>query len=99
MTQWEVLLVIIVVLELIVLVIDKFVNPANKKNLENVQVIQQNTDAINNLTEKIGTLTTGNQKDHDKFYKSINNLEQDVAVLKEKHNSDVRILQEQIRKD
>ena len=61
-------------------------------------IIQKNTDAINGLTEKLNSISNDNKKDHDNFYSSINHLEQDVAVLKEKHESDIRLLEEKTRK-
>lgn len=88
MTEWEVLLVIIVILELIVLVLNNFINPSRKKDIDTVKVIQHNTDAINTLTDKIDSLTVSNNRDHEHFYSSINHLNKDVAVLKEKHRND-----------
>lgn len=97
MTQWEVLLVIIVVIELIVLVINNFVSPSTKNNLHIAKVIQKNTDAIENLTKEINSLTTDNEKDHNTFFKEINNLNKEVGILKEKHNSDIKLLDTQIK--
>lgn len=99
MTQWEVFLVIIVVLEFIALILNGFVNPRNKKDSDLTKVIQQNTDAINNLTDKLDTLTSENSKEHEDIYKTIdkhtehiNKNTKDLAVLKEKHKSDVEFL-------
>lgn len=63
------------------------------------KVIQQNTDAVNNLTAELKELTTTNKKDHDVFYSSINTIKMDVAVLKQKHDADIHLIEEHIRKD
>lgn len=99
MTQWEVLLVGIVILELVALIINTFINPSKKRDQDIAIIIQQNTDAIKGLTTELKDLTTTNTKDHDHFHKSINGLNQDVALLKQKHNSDIKLLEEHIRKD
>lgn len=88
MTEWGVLLAGLVVLDLIALVLNTFVNPSKKREIDTVKVIQHNTDAINNLTTKIDALTISNSKDHDHFHSSINRLNQDVAILQEKHRND-----------
>ena len=49
-----------------------------------VKVIQRNTDAINSLTTELKELATTNKQDHDNFYRDINGLKQDVAVINEK---------------
>lgn len=94
MDRWEIVLVAVVLLDLIVLILNNFVRPSQKKETEALKqhkelslVIQHNTDAINGLTEKIDELTSKNNKDHDHFFSSINNLNKEIAVLKEKHKS------------
>ena len=101
MTQWEVLLAGLVILELIVLVINNFISPSAKNNLHIAKVIQKNTDAIDNLTKEISSLTTNNEKDHNTFFKEINNLNKEVGILKQQHNSDVKLLETKMqhRKD
>ena len=44
------------------------------------------------LSEKLKELTEDNRKDHESFFKSINGLKMDVAILKEKHESDIRLI-------
>ncbi len=80
MNEWGVVIVIISLVGLII----SFINPTVKTT----KVIQQNTDAINNLTKEINSLTTNNQKDHDHFFKEINSLNKHVALLQEKHKGD-----------
>lgn len=88
MTEWGVFLIIICILELIALLTNTFIRPFNKKEMDNVKVIQQNTDAIIGLTKEINSLTVNNTKDHEHFHSSINKLNKDVAVLQEKHRND-----------
>ena len=64
-----------------------------------VKVIQKNTDAINSLTQEMRELVIDNKKDHDNFYRDINKLKQDNAILQSQHNSDVALLREQMRRD
>ena len=64
-----------------------------------IKVIQKNTDAINSLTLELRELVVDNKKDHDNFYRDINKLKQDNAVLHTQHDSDVALLREQIRRD
>ncbi|MGM9968907.1 MAG: hypothetical protein ACI35S_00755 [Anaeroplasma sp.] len=59
-------------------------------------VIQKNTHAINSLTERLKELTETNVRDHEHFYKSINKLKEDVTVLKEKHEADIKIIKHDI---
>lgn len=92
MTQWEVLLTGLVILELIVLVLNNFVNPSNKREMDTIKVIQHNTDAIKELTREINSLTIDNDKDHAHFHKSINSLDRELGILKQKHDSDVELL-------
>lgn len=80
MNEWLIFTVIVALIG--------FVTPIITLSVKTTKVIQQNTDAINTLTDKIDTLTFNNSKDHDHFHTSINNLKQDVAVLKDKHRND-----------
>ena len=98
MNEWGVVLVAVVVLNIITSIINTFVNPNKKKEIDNVRVIQENTDAITNLTGKLTELTTENKRDHDEFYDSISGIKQDVALLRQKHESDVKLLQKDFRK-
>ena len=98
MDEWGVFLVIIVVIDLIATFLNVFIRPSNKNSLDTAKVIQENTYAINCLTEKIDDLTSSNKKDHDHFYRSINHLNTDVALIKQQHKADVDLLHEQIRK-
>lgn len=88
MNEWGVFLVIVSILSFITMIINTFVNPSNKKELDTARVIQQNTDAIKELTKEINTLTVSNVRDHEHFHSSINKLNRDVAVLQEKHRND-----------
>ena len=78
MDNWQIFIVIGEIVALMAVIIPFFV--------KNSKVIQKNTDAINHLTEKMNDITVNNTRDHDHFHSSINALERDVAVLKEKHN-------------
>ena len=62
-------------------------------------VIQKNTNAINNLSEKLKELTEDNRKDHESFFKSINSLKMDVAILQEKHESDIKLMMRNNKKE
>jgi hypothetical protein len=88
MNEWGVFLAIIVILNFAVTILNNFVRPINKKELDTARVIQQNTDAIKELTKEINTLTVSNVRDHEHFHSSINRLNRDVAVLQEKHRND-----------
>lgn len=80
MTEWNVFQVIITIVGFLAVVI-KISN-----------VIQKNTDAINNLTSELSELTNNNKEEHKAFHKSINHLNEEFAVMKEKHNSDIKLL-------
>ena len=80
MSEWLIFTVIVALIG--------FVTPIITLSVKTTKVIQQNTDAINNLTTEINSLTVNNNKDHDHFHSSINRLDRDVAVLKEKHRND-----------
>ena len=90
MDEWGVLQTIITIVGLLGTVIPCFVKVSN--------VIQKNTDAINSLTTELRDLTVDNSKDHDVFYSSINNLKNEVAVLKTKHDGDIHLLENQIHR-
>lgn len=99
MNEWGVFLVIVAITNFIATILTVFVRPSTKNSIDTVKVIQQNTIAITSLTEKLDDLTSTNTKDHNKFYKDINQLKQDTAVMKEKHHADIEILKEHFRKD
>lgn len=82
--EWQIIQVIVYVVSFLVTVVGFGIKLSN--------VIQKNTNAINNLTEKLKELTEDNRKDHEIFYKSINGLKMDVAILKEKHESDLKLM-------
>lgn len=76
MTAWQVVEIIISIAGLISLAVPL------------IRVIQKNTDAINSLTKELKDLTINNKTDHDHFFSSINKLNIDVELLKEKHRKD-----------
>lgn len=80
MTEWNVFEVIVYIVGFLVVVI-KISN-----------VIQKNTDAINNLTSELSELTDNNKKDHKHFHESINTLKEDVKVMKQKHTDDIELI-------
>lgn len=82
--EWQIIQVIVYIVSFLVTVVGFGIKLSN--------VIQKNTNAINNLAEKLKELTEDNRKDHEIFYKSINGLKMDVAILKEKHESDIKMI-------
>ena len=86
MDNWGVFQTIICIVSFLAVVIPLFVRTAN--------VIQKNTIVINTLTEKLEELTVSNNKDHEHFHKSINQLEKDQALLESKHDSDIKLLKQ-----
>ena len=86
MDNWGVFQAIVYIVGFLVVIIPIFVRTSN--------IIQKNTMAINTLTEKIDDLTVSNNKDHEHFHKSINNLDKRQAVLESKHDSDIKLLKE-----
>ena len=58
-------------------------------------VIQKNTQAINTLTDKLKELTEDNKKEHENFKSSIDDLNEDVTILKQKHSYDIKILEKE----
>ena len=90
MDNWGVFQTIICIVSFLAVVIPLFVRTAN--------VIQKNTIVINTLTEKLEDLTVSNNKDHEHFHKSINQLEKDYALLESKHESDIKLLKQKYNK-
>ena len=86
MDNWGVFQTIICIVSFLAVVLPLFVRTAN--------VIQKNTIVINTLTEKLEELTVSNNKDHEHFHKSINQLEKDHALLESKHDSDIKLLKQ-----
>ena len=86
MDNWGVFQTIICIVSFLAVVIPLFVRTAN--------VIQKNTIVINTLTEKLEDLTVSNNKDHEHFHKSINQLEKDHPLLASKHDSDIKLLKQ-----
>ena len=74
MDNWGVFQTIICIVSFLAVVIPLFVRTAN--------VIQKNTIVINTLTEKLEDLTVSNNKDHEHFHKSINQLEKDLITCR-----------------
>ena len=72
MSEWLIVTVIAALIGLM--------TPFVTLSVKTTKVIQQNTDAINNLTSEIQTLTVNNDKDHAHFHSSINKLNVDMAV-------------------
>lgn len=95
MTEWQVVLLIGSILTFMVGTIFPIVRPLIKLN----SVMQKNTDAIDSLTNEIKELTINNKEDHNHFFKSINRLNSDIEVLKQKHKSDVELLNEKYGKE
>lgn len=89
MNEWQVFLTIVEIVGFVALIVG-FV-------LKVTKVVDKNTFAINRLTDELLEERKSNEKDHEQFYKSINNLKQDVSNLKIKHDADVKILEEHIR--
>lgn len=89
MNEWQVFLTIVEIVGFVALIVG-FV-------LKVTKVVDKNTFAINRLTDELLEERKSNEKDHEQFYKSINNLKQDVSNLKIKHEADVKILEEHIR--
>ena len=89
MDNWSVFETIVYIVGFLVVIIPLFVKLSN--------IIQKNTMAINTLTEKIDDLTIANNKDHEHFHKSINDLEKKQAVLESKHDSDIKLLEEKTK--
>lgn len=82
--EWQIVQTIVYLVSFLVTVVGFGVKLSN--------VIQKNTSAINNLTEKLKELTEDNRKDHEIFYKSINSMKTDIAILKERHESDLKLM-------
>ena len=80
MSEWIIVTVVITLIGLI--------TPFVTLSVKTTKVIQQNTDAINNLTTEINSLTVSNNKDHDHFHSCINKHSVEIAILQEKHKND-----------
>lgn len=89
--EWQIIQVIVYIVSFLVTVVGFGIKLSN--------VIQKNTNAINNLTEKLKELTEDNRKDHESFFKSINSLKMDVAILQEKHESDIKLMMKNNKKE
>ena len=89
--EWQIIQVIVYIVSFLVTVVGFGIKLSN--------VIQKNTNAINNLSEKLKELTEDNRKDHESFYKSINSLKMDVAILQEKHESDIKLMMRNNKKE
>lgn len=82
--EWQIIQVIVYIVSFLVTVVGFGIKLSN--------VIQKNTNAINNLSEKLKELTEDNRKDHESFFKSINSLKMDVAILQERRESDIKLM-------
>ena len=89
--EWQIIQVIVYIVSFLVTVVGFGIKLSS--------VIQKNTNAINNLTEKLKELTEDNRKDHESFFKSINSLKMDVAILQEKHESDIKLMMRNNKKE
>lgn len=89
--EWQIIQVIVYIVSFLVTVVGFGIKLSS--------VIQKNTNAINNLTEKLKELTEDNRKDHESFFKSINSLKMDVAILQEKHESDIKLMMKNNKKE
>ncbi len=89
--EWQIIQVIVYIVSFLVTVVGFGIKLSN--------VIQKNTNAINNLSEKLKELTEDNRKDHESFFKSINSLKMDVAILQEKHESDIKLMMRNNKKE
>lgn len=89
--EWQIIQVIVYIVSFLVTVVGFGIKLSN--------VIQKNTNAINNLSEKLKELTEDNRKDHESFFKSINGLKMDVAILQEKHESDIKLMMRNNKKE
>ena len=89
--EWQIIQVIVYIVSFLVTVVGFGIKLSS--------VIQKNTNAINNLSEKLRELTEDNRKDHESFFKSINSLKMDVAILQEKHESDIKLMMRNNKKE
>ena len=89
--EWQIIQVIVYIVSFLVTVVGFGIKLSS--------VIQKNTNAINNLTEKLKELTEDNRKDHESFFKSINSLKMDVAILQEKRESDIKLMMRNNKKE
>ena len=47
------------------------------------------------MTDKLKELTEDNKKEHENFKSSIDDLKEDVTILKQKHSYDIKILEKE----
>ena len=88
MNEWGVVVLLAGILTFFVGTMIPIIKPLIKLN----SVMQKNTDAIDALNKTVNDLSINNKKEHDHFYKDINNLKSDVGILKIKHDKDVELL-------
>lgn len=85
MGEWDIFTTIVYVVTFLITVVTLGVSLS--------KVIQKNTIAINTLTEQLKELTKDNKKDHERYDRSIQSLDQKVALLEQKHTSDIELIQ------
>lgn len=85
--EWTILQTIVYIVTFLITVIGFGIKLSN--------VIQKNTQAINTLTDKLKELTEDNKKEHESFKNSIDDLKEDVTILKQKHSYDIKILEKE----
>ena len=91
MNEWQIFLTIAEIVGFVSVIVG-FV-------LKITKVVDANTFAINRLTDELLEERKSNEKEHEQFFKSINNLKQDVSNLKIKHDADVQLLEEHIGRE
>lgn len=85
--EWTILQTIVYIVTFLITVIGFGIKLSN--------VIQKNTQAINTLTDKLKELTEDNKKEHESFKSSIDDLKEDVTILKQRHSYDIKILEKE----
>ena len=85
--EWTILQTIVYIVTFLITVIGFGIKLSN--------VIQKNTQAINTLTDKLKELTEDNKKEHESFKNSIDDLKEDVTILKQRHSYDIKILEKE----
>lgn len=85
MGEWDIFTTIVYVVTFLITVVTLGVSLS--------KVIQKNTIAINTLTEQLKELTKDNKKDHERYDDSISKLDRKVALLEQKHTSDIELIQ------
>lgn len=91
MNEWQIFLTIAEIVGFVSVIVG-FV-------LKITKVVDANTFAINRLTDELLEERKSNEKEHEQFFKSINNLKQDVSNLKLTHDADVRMLEDHIGRE